>query len=79
MLQLGWKAAPEQFPPTKLTTYAIDAEKAGFDFIILPAEVGSSSCDEALDPPHPPSALVREQRGIAQQQRKAGARKESIL
>src|SRR5258707_11185526 len=33
MLQLGWKAAPEQFPPTELTNYAIDAEKAGFDLI----------------------------------------------
>src|SRR6266566_798165 len=33
MLQLGWKAAPEQFPPTELTNYAIDAEKAGFDLL----------------------------------------------
>jgi hypothetical protein len=33
MLQLGWKATPEQFPPTELTNYAIDAEKAGFDLI----------------------------------------------
>ncbi len=33
MLQLGWKAASEQFPPTELTNYAIDAEKAGFDLI----------------------------------------------
>jgi coenzyme F420-dependent glucose-6-phosphate dehydrogenase len=33
MVQLGWKAAPEQFPPTELTNYAIDAEKAGFDLI----------------------------------------------
>lgn len=33
MVQLGWKAAPEQFPPTDLLKYAIDAEKAGFDSI----------------------------------------------
>ena len=33
MLQFGWKAASEQFPPTELTNYAIDAEKAGFDLI----------------------------------------------
>ena len=33
MLQLGWKAGPEQFPPTELLNYAVDAEKAGFDSI----------------------------------------------
>jgi coenzyme F420-dependent glucose-6-phosphate dehydrogenase len=33
MLKIGWKAGPEQFPPTELTSYAIDAEKAGFDLI----------------------------------------------
>ena len=33
MLQLGWKAGPEQFPPTELLDYAIRAEKAGFDSI----------------------------------------------
>jgi coenzyme F420-dependent glucose-6-phosphate dehydrogenase len=33
MLQLGYKAGPEQFPPTELLEYAIDAEKAGFDSI----------------------------------------------
>jgi coenzyme F420-dependent glucose-6-phosphate dehydrogenase len=33
MLKLGWKAGPEQFPPTELTGYAVDAEKAGFDLI----------------------------------------------
>jgi coenzyme F420-dependent glucose-6-phosphate dehydrogenase len=33
MLKLGWKAGPEQFPPTELTDYAVDAEKAGFDLI----------------------------------------------
>ncbi|MFL5626330.1 MAG: TIGR03557 family F420-dependent LLM class oxidoreductase [Ktedonobacteraceae bacterium] len=33
MLQLGYKAAPEQFPPTELLGYAIDAEKFGFDTI----------------------------------------------
>jgi coenzyme F420-dependent glucose-6-phosphate dehydrogenase len=31
MVQLGWKAGPEQFPPTELLDYAISAEKAGFD------------------------------------------------
>jgi hypothetical protein len=31
MMKFGWKAGPEQFPPTELTGYAIDAEKAGFD------------------------------------------------
>jgi coenzyme F420-dependent glucose-6-phosphate dehydrogenase len=30
-LQLGYKAGPEQFPPTALLQNAIDAEKAGFD------------------------------------------------
>jgi len=33
MLQLGWKAGPEQFPPTDLAGYAVDAEQAGFDLI----------------------------------------------
>ncbi len=33
MMKFGWKAGPEQFPPTELTGYAIDAEKAGFDVI----------------------------------------------
>ena len=31
MVQLGWKAGPEQFPPIELLDYAISAEKAGFD------------------------------------------------
>src|SRR2546429_2793098 len=31
MVQLGWKAGPEQFPPTELLEYAIVAEKAGFE------------------------------------------------
>jgi coenzyme F420-dependent glucose-6-phosphate dehydrogenase len=33
MLQLGYKAGTEQFPPTELLEYAIDAEKSGFDSI----------------------------------------------
>lgn len=33
MLQLGWKAGPEQFPPVELCEYAVAAEQAGFDFI----------------------------------------------
>ncbi len=31
MLQLGWKAAPEQYAPGELLDYAIAAEQAGFD------------------------------------------------
>lgn len=33
MVKFGWKAGPEQFPPTELTDYAIEAEKAGFDLL----------------------------------------------
>lgn len=33
MVQLGWKAGPEQFPPVDLLNYAIAAEQAGFDFL----------------------------------------------
>ena len=33
MLQLGWKAGPEQYPPVELMNYAISADKAGFDLI----------------------------------------------
>jgi len=33
MLQLGWKAGPEQFPPTELYEYAITADRAGFDLL----------------------------------------------
>ena len=33
MLQLGWKAGPEQFPPTELLDYAVTAEQAGFETI----------------------------------------------
>lgn len=33
MLNLGWKAGPEQYPPTELLDYAIAAEQAGFDSI----------------------------------------------
>ena len=33
MVQLGWKAGPEQFPPAELLDYAVAAEKAGFDSI----------------------------------------------
>ena len=33
MLQLGWKAGTEQYPPDELLEYAIAAEEAGFDSI----------------------------------------------
>jgi coenzyme F420-dependent glucose-6-phosphate dehydrogenase len=33
MLQLGWKAGTEQYPPEELLDYAIAAEEAGFDCI----------------------------------------------
>jgi len=33
MLQLGWKAGTEQYPPTELLEYAILAEATGFDSI----------------------------------------------
>ncbi len=33
MLQLGWKAGPEQYPPVELLEYAIRADDAGFDLI----------------------------------------------
>jgi len=33
MLQLGWKAGTEQYPPAELLEYAILAEEAGFDSI----------------------------------------------
>lgn len=33
MLQLGWKAGPEQYAPTELCDYAVAAEQAGFDTI----------------------------------------------
>jgi coenzyme F420-dependent glucose-6-phosphate dehydrogenase len=33
MLQLGWKAGTEQYPPDELLDYAIAAEAAGFDSI----------------------------------------------
>jgi coenzyme F420-dependent glucose-6-phosphate dehydrogenase len=33
MLQLGWKAGTEQYPPAELLEYAIAAEDAGFDSI----------------------------------------------
>jgi coenzyme F420-dependent glucose-6-phosphate dehydrogenase len=33
MVQLGWKAGPEQYPPAELLEYAVAAEEAGFDSI----------------------------------------------
>ena len=33
MVQFGWKAAPEQFPPNELLEQAIVAEQVGFEFI----------------------------------------------
>jgi len=33
MVQLGWKAGPEHYPPAELLDYAVAAEEAGFDSI----------------------------------------------
>ncbi|MBV9689648.1 MAG: TIGR03557 family F420-dependent LLM class oxidoreductase [Ktedonobacteraceae bacterium] len=33
MVQFGWKAAPEQYPPVELMQHAITAEQAGFDLL----------------------------------------------
>jgi coenzyme F420-dependent glucose-6-phosphate dehydrogenase len=33
MLQLGWKAGTEQYPPTELLEYAVAAEQAAFDSV----------------------------------------------
>ena len=33
MVQLGWKAGPEQYPPMELLDYAVAAEQAGFDIV----------------------------------------------
>jgi coenzyme F420-dependent glucose-6-phosphate dehydrogenase len=33
MLQLGWKAGPEQFAPDKLLDFAVAAEESGFDLL----------------------------------------------
>ncbi len=33
MVQFGWKAGPEQYAPTPLLDYAVDAEQAGFETI----------------------------------------------
>ncbi|HEX4204391.1 MAG TPA: TIGR03557 family F420-dependent LLM class oxidoreductase [Ktedonobacteraceae bacterium] len=33
MLQLGWKAGTEQYPPVELMHYAIEADQAGFDLL----------------------------------------------
>jgi coenzyme F420-dependent glucose-6-phosphate dehydrogenase len=33
MVQLGWKAGPEQFPPMELLDYAVAAEAAGFEIV----------------------------------------------
>jgi alkanesulfonate monooxygenase SsuD/methylene tetrahydromethanopterin reductase-like flavin-dependent oxidoreductase (luciferase family) len=35
MLQLGYKAGPEQFPPTELLDFAVAAEQAGFDHLFF--------------------------------------------
>ncbi|MGZ4902347.1 MAG: LLM class flavin-dependent oxidoreductase, partial [Halobacteriota archaeon] len=32
-IRVGWKAGPEQYPPTDLLEYAITAERVGFDFV----------------------------------------------
>jgi hypothetical protein len=34
VVNVGWKAGPEQYPSTDLLTYAITAERAGFDYIV---------------------------------------------
>ncbi len=31
MVQLGWKAPPEQYPPLEMLDYAVTAERSGFD------------------------------------------------
>jgi len=33
MVQLGWKAGPEQYPPLELLDYAVAAEQAGFEIV----------------------------------------------
>jgi len=33
MVQIGWKAGPEQYPPVELMEYAVAADKAGFNWI----------------------------------------------
>lgn len=33
MLKLGWKAGPEQYPPTELLDYVVAAENAGFESV----------------------------------------------
>jgi coenzyme F420-dependent glucose-6-phosphate dehydrogenase len=33
MVQLGWKAGPEQYPPLELLDYTVAAEQAGFDCV----------------------------------------------
>lgn len=33
MVHIGWKAAPEQYPPLELVEYAVSADRAGFDLI----------------------------------------------
>jgi coenzyme F420-dependent glucose-6-phosphate dehydrogenase len=33
MVQIGWKAGPEQYPPVELLEYATVADKAGYDLI----------------------------------------------
>ena len=33
MVQFGWKAGPEQYPPVELMNYAIAADQAGFDML----------------------------------------------
>lgn len=35
MTKFGWKAGSEQFAPTKLLTYAMEAEQAGFDLLAV--------------------------------------------
>gem|GEM_PF-3322374 len=34
VVNVGWKARPEQYPRHGLLTYAITAERAGFDYIV---------------------------------------------
>lgn len=33
MVQIGWKAGPEQYAPVELMEYAVNADKAGFDLL----------------------------------------------
>jgi hypothetical protein len=35
MIHLGWKAGVEQYPPLEILDYAVAADEAGFDHVIV--------------------------------------------